>query len=115
MNWIVDNWMILVIFLAIAVCIFLYVKKFILLPTDEQIRAVKEWLLFAVSQAEKELGGGTGKLKLRAVYEQFVEKFSWVAKVVSFETFSVWVDSALIEMRKLLETNTNIQNYIANK
>ena len=36
---------------------------------------VKEWLLWAVTQAEQYLGSGTGALKLRYVYDLAVEAF----------------------------------------
>jgi hypothetical protein len=73
---------------------------------------VREWLLYATTLAEKELGGGTGKLKLRYVYGLFVDKFTWVAKAISFDTFSGLVDDALIQMNKLLTSNTAVQLYV---
>ena len=59
----------------------------------------------ALPISEKELGGGTGKLKLRQVYDLFVQRFPAVAMAVSFDTFSQWVDEALTEMRKMLVEN----------
>ena len=64
------------------------------------------------SQAEKELGGGTGQIKLRYVYDMFVTKFPVVSNFVTFETFSYMVDEALIKMRHLLETNEKIEAYV---
>ena len=69
----------------------------------------------AVAEAEKDLGGGTGKLKLRQVYDAFVLRFPEAAQYVSFSLFSVWVDSALIELRRLLESNTAIKGYVEGK
>ena len=66
--------------------------KFFKLPRESQIAKVKEWLLFAVMQAEKELGSGTGQLKLRYVYDMFVSKFPYLVQFVSFEFFSKLVD-----------------------
>ena len=57
------------------------------MPTNEQLKKVKEWLLWAVAEAEKELGSGTGQLKLRYVYDMFIVKFPSLAKIISFETF----------------------------
>ena len=59
--------------------------------------------------AEKELGGGTGKLKLRQVYDLFVVRFPWLVRVVPFELFSSMVDDALEEMRKMLENNKAVK------
>lgn len=84
-------------------------------PTEKQLVKVKEWLLYAVTMAEKELGSGTGKLKLRYVYDLFLTKFSWLAKVITFEQFSALVDEALEQMQKLLESNNNIKEIVENK
>lgn len=74
---------------------------------------VKEWLLWAVTEAENYLGSGTGKLKLRYVYDQCVEKFPAVKYLLPFSVFSKWVDEALIEMRKQIANNKNIAAYVA--
>lgn len=75
----------------------------------KQPKKVKEWLLWAVIQAETTLGGGTGQVKLRAVYDLFVERYKVISFLVSFETFSKWVDVALDEMRVMLESNANVK------
>lgn len=75
----------------------------------KQPKKVKEWLLWAVIQAETTLGGGTGQVKLRAVYDLFVERYKFISFLVSFDTFSKWVDVALDEMRVMLENNVNIK------
>ena len=69
---------------------------------------VKEWLLWAVTDAENFLGSGTGKLKLRYVYDKFCEKFPAVKYLLPFSVFSLWVDEALVLMRKEIEQNPNI-------
>lgn len=112
MKWIIDNWSLLVVLACAMVAVFIYVKKFVNMPTEEQIAKVKEWLLFAVMQAEKEFGGGTGTLKLRYVYDLFVTTFPEVAKLVSFDTFSKWVDEVLVYMRRLLESNMDLRYYV---
>lgn len=112
MAWIVNNWSFLVV-LACAVGVgFFYVNKFVKMPNDEQIARVKQWLLFAVLEAEKTYKSGTGALKLRFTYDLFVERFGALAAVVSFEMFSKWVDEVLQEMRHILETNKDIEAYV---
>lgn len=112
MNWLVENWSLLVVIGAAVACVIAYVKRFAALPTEEQVKDLKEWMLYAVLHAEKELGGGTGKLKLRTVYDAFVTKFPWLAKTISFERFSVMIDEVLITARQILESNVAIKNYV---
>lgn len=105
MKFLAENWYIIVALLAMIECVIYAVYRFLNLPTKAQAAKVKAWLLWAVTNAEKELGGGTGKLKLRQVYDLFVQRFPAVAMAISFDTFSLWVDEALTEMRKMLVEN----------
>lgn len=77
-----------------------------------QRKKIIEWLKYAVSDAEKQLGGGTGQLKLRLVYDSFCEKFPIVAALLPFKVFSSWVDTALDTMKEWLEHNSKIGEYI---
>lgn len=77
-----------------------------------QRKNIKEWLLYAVVEAEKELGSKTGKIKLRQVYDWFVNTFPIMSKLISFNAFSSLVDMALDEMEKLLATNPTIKEYV---
>lgn len=72
---------------------------------------VKEWLIWAVSEAENYLGSGTGELKLRYVYGIAVEKFPIIKYLVPFDVFSLWVDEALAFMKEQIENNPNIKNF----
>lgn len=89
-------------------CIYTFVK----MPSTDQLNKVKEWLLYAVTAAEKEFGSGTGKIKLRYVYDMFIAKFPYLVKVVPFEAFSVLVDEVLETFRELLDKNEKIDNYV---
>lgn len=66
MEFIIENWPLIVAALAVIAAVVVAVARFVGLPTEKQLAKVKEWLLWAVTEAEKDLGGGTGKLKLRA-------------------------------------------------
>ena len=97
---------------AVVGAVIYAVRKFLGLPTEQQLDNLKEWLKWAVTQAEKELGSGTGQLKLRMVYDMAVEKFPWLVRLVPFEEFSMWVDEALLWLNKQLESNKNITNLV---
>ena len=111
----VDYWPVLVAFVCGVVVCLLFAVKFSKEPTERKINMIKEWLLFAVIQAEKELGGGTGQVKLRYVWDMFIKTFPALAPVVSFELFSKLVDEALDQMRHLLETNCDVLYYVEAK
>lgn len=112
MEFIIENWPVLVAAVAIVMAIIAAIVVFFTSGKQEQIQKVKEWLLYATTLAEKELGGGTGKLKLRSVYDMFVVKFPWLVRVISFDYFSELVDEALVEMRNLLDTNESVKEYV---
>lgn len=112
LNFIVTYWPVLVGLIVLGAVVGIAVYHFIKLPTSEQLQKVREWLLWAVTEAEKALGGGTGQLKLRYVYDAFVARFGWLAKVIPFNIFSDLVDDALEEMRELLQQNEDIAAYV---
>ena len=112
MEWLINNWYLIVAAGAVIGAAVFAVRKFLGLPTEQQIRNFQEWLKWAVTEAEKELGSGTGQLKLRRVYDLALAKFPWIARLVPFEEFSMWVDEALIWLGKQLESNKAITNMV---
>ena len=112
METLIENWPVLAAGYAVLVAAGLGIYRFVGLPTQEQLDKVRKWLLWAVTEAEKELGSGTGALKLRQVYDLFVIRFPWLAKVISFDMFSTLVDEALEEMRELLKTNQAVSAFV---
>ena len=77
-----------------------------------KVKAVKQWLKYAVAEAEQYFGSKTGKLKLQYVYNCFAEKFSVISSFITFDVFSKWVDKALETLNDWLETNENIASVI---
>ena len=94
--------------ILIIVAIVIIAALFIVLAI-KQPKKVKEWLLYAVIEAEKKLGSGTGPVKLRSVYDMFITKFPKLSVFISFNTFSEWVDVALDYMEKLLTDNKDVK------
>lgn len=106
----------LTIGIVIIAAYVLFYLFFILKMVKEkkQLKKVEEWLLYAVVEAERKLGSGTGELKLRYVYNMFVERFP-IAKIVSFGTFRHMVDVALKQMENMLSNNENVVKYVNRK
>lgn len=93
-----------------VLCIIIH--KILTSPSDEVLNNVVQWLVGAVTDAEKDFGGGTGALKLRQVYDLFLIRFPKIAHLISFEMFSVLVDEALEIMREMLKNNPKVKAYV---
>lgn len=108
----IANWQIILgalIIIAAAIYTFIRFNK---KSVQGQIDQVKEWLLYAVMAAEKELGSGTGAIKLRYVYDMFITKFPLMVALIPFSTFSAFVDEALDKFKDLLATSPQLQLYV---
>lgn len=101
MDWIINNWSLIVVVIAIALYLFMSGKK-----------SIKNWLLFAVMLAEEDLGKGTGWYKLHTVYDSFVKSYPILSKVIPFTVFSGWVDEALEKMKEQIEKNPYIKKLV---
>lgn len=106
MEWIVNNWGLLLILVMV-------VAGLIYLIRNDKEKA-KKWLLLACLEAEKEFGSKTGVIKLRYVYNMFLARFPVLSKFMSFEQFSDMVDTALEEMKHLINTNMAVFNFVNN-
>jgi type II secretory pathway component PulF len=98
-----ENWYVIVVVLILLFGIYYTI-------TNKE--KIKEWLKWAVTTVEKELGTKTGQIKLRKVYDMFIERFPVFSKLVPFSTFSIWVDEALIFLRNQLENNEAIKAFV---
>ena len=74
-----------------------------------------EWLVDQVAEAEAYFGSETGQLKLRSVYNAFVQKRPILALFISFEKFSALVDVALEKFEQMLSENGKIKEWYDNQ
>ena len=114
MKAVVENGAIIVSVVVTVAVAALAIYQFFLLPTDKQKEKVKEWLVWACIEAEKALQSGTGQAKLRRVYNAFiaVRAFSWLAKTISFDTFSAYVSEALVEAKRMIINSESLAVYV---
>lgn len=112
MNFVTENWFVLVALAAVVSAGGYAAYSFFKMSVDKQVKKVREWLLYAVTKAEKKFGSGTGQIKLRYVYDMFVIRFPWLAQVVTFQRFSLLVDEALGKMKTMFESNPAIRELI---
>lgn len=108
------NTTILLIIIAIAAGAVLgfTITKFAKMPTPEKITIIKNWLLYAVAEAEKDLGSGTGKLKLAQVYNKFVSECPQLAAIITYQKFTSLVDEVLADFKNILNSNKAIKDVI---
>jgi hypothetical protein len=76
------------------------------------VNGFKNWLVWAVSEAEKTFGSKTGKLKLRYAYNLAIQNYPTLAKLIPFSVFSWMVDKALKIMRDMIDKNKSIADAI---
>lgn len=114
MNNLIDDWYIYIGIMAVVIATIWLIYRFFCLPTEKQLAKVKEWLIWAIIEAEKALQSGTGKLKLRSVYNTFlsIPSFAWIARIISFEKFSEMVDEALETVKMMLCNNATLAEYV---
>ena len=113
MEWLVNNWYLLVAAVAVLGVAGWFIWYLIKMPKEQRWKKVSAWLKYAVTEAEKSLGSGTGQLKLAMVYDMFLSKFPFVKAIMPYATFLVLVDAALDWMRKALEENEKLNAYVA--
>lgn len=112
MDFLIENFVIIIAGIALGFMLGSFIARFLDKPGKDQMNQVKEWLLYAVIKAEKELGSGTGQVKLRYVYDMFVIRFPWLVRIIPFESFSSLVDEALDNMKDALDGDEAVQHYV---
>lgn len=111
-EFIITYWMFFFVAAAAFFVAGIAIANFVKKPNEEQIQKVKEWLLYAVVEAERNFGTETGQIKLRYVYDLFVMKFPFLVAVISFDKFSEMVDEVLDRFEELLKENKALVEYI---
>lgn len=101
-----------IFYIIIAILIGVLGYGFFKSGKDKQIKIISEWLILAVIKAEKELGSGTGQVKLRYVYDLFLDKFKFMSMFITFVQFSGLVDLALVTMKEMISNNNQVKEYI---
>ena len=112
MEYIINNWPFIILLLSVVVIAVIAVINFFQKPTPQQIQQIQEWILYLVIEAERQFGSKMGKVKLRYVYDKFLERFDYLGKIISFEKFSELVDKALSTMKDMISQNDKLKEYV---
>lgn len=101
-----DNWDSVLVIGAFAVLVAALVKR-------GETKILNRILFNLVIQAEKQFGGGTGKLKLAAVSDWIYQRIPAVLKLLFNESdIEGMIEAALDEAKKAWGTNGNLAAYI---
>jgi hypothetical protein len=114
------NWTFIITLLSCLYLGYIKIKKWNSLSEEEKIDAtlkiLREQMLSYVSEAEKEFGAGTGKLKRSEVIKKIYKDFPYLNKVINqdklIETLDSYIDDSLVELKKLLESNEKFKEII---
>lgn len=99
-----------VVLVAVVIGIILYLIK------TGQTKILKKIAVRLVTEAEGELGNGTGIFKQAAVIEWLYDKIPAVLKIFfTQKDLEKLVDTVVEEVKKKWECNENIQEYIESK
>lgn len=90
------------ILLVVSLIVFVFVRR----------NNIIEWLVCFCAEAEMTYGSGTGYLKLRDVYAEFVKTYPVVSSLIPFGTFSSLVDKALKALKEKLAENKAISDIV---
>ena len=96
------NWDSVLVILAFLALIVVLVKR-------GETKVLNKVLFSLVTQAEKQFGGGTGKLKLAAVSDWIYQRIPAILKLLFIESM---IETALEEAKKAWGNNENIAAYI---
>lgn len=111
-NFIMEYWPIIIVAIAIICCAICAITNIFRTPSSALIENIRQWAIYACALAEKELGSGTGQLKLRATYDMFLKRFPNLFNIISFQMYQNIAESALAEFKKMLETNPSVKDII---
>lgn len=112
-NWALEHWISILAAIVCGMALIAKLRKWLDMDAEERFKSLRESvrlvMLALVTEAEKLYGGGTGSLKRSYVLEQIFRMFPDIGKLISKETIvkmlDNMIDTALAELREMLETN----------
>lgn len=100
------NWDSVLVVLAFLALIVVLIKR-------GETKVLNKVLFSLVTQAERQFGGGTGKLKLAAVSDWIYQRIPAVLKLLfSEKDLERMIETALEEAKKAWGNNDNLKEYV---
>ncbi|WP_217958053.1 hypothetical protein [Acutalibacter muris] len=105
-HFLLANWDSVLVVLAFLALIVVLIKR-------GETKVLNKVLFSLVTQAEKQFGGGTGKLKLAAVSDWIYQRIPAVLKLLFSERdIENMIESVLEEAKKAWGNNENLKEYV---
>ena len=122
LTFLAEYWTLILAVVTAAVAIATKTRQWMALSKDEKkkaaIEAVRRSMLYFVTEAEKEYGGGTGALKRAKVFAEIFKQYPILAQFANVEAVTslidYFIDDNLVELRELLENNEAFYDYVNN-
>lgn len=108
----IENWVYFFILLVMGLLTVYAILRFFKLTPKQRMEKVKTALLYMVTEAEKELKSKTGRVKRAMVWDWLLERFPITTMFISEKEYDELLDQTLEEFRKMLESNTNLHDYV---
>ena len=108
----IENWVYFFILLVMGLLTVYAILRFFKLTPKQRMEKVKTALLYMVTEAEKELKSKTGRVKRAMVWDWLLERFPITTMFISEKQYDELLDQTLEEFRKMLESNTNLHDYV---
>lgn len=105
------RYLIIVVIAAAAVGVY-YGYEVVNMPNSKKWAKLRELMLLWIADAENYYGSGTGSIKLRYCYDEFVKTYPILKLFMSFDKFSNLIDIVLAEFKVMLQTNEKLNTFI---
>jgi len=102
-NWIVTNWYVIVLVVAVIVYAFYEFRWFYKLPNSEKVKRIKACLLNWVTIAAKKYDDGEFDLLISEVYNDFCVRFPVMKSIIPVTIIKEWIKEAFDELEKVLK------------
>lgn len=119
-----ENLPMILTIIAVIIGIGIRVKRFLRMSAEQKkallkeqadkiVELIRQQMLSLVTKAEKEWGGGTGKVKKSWVWEQLAQQYSMLMKyiesgLIDRAVIDKLIEDAVAELEHLRETNANV-------
>lgn len=109
---VIENWVYFFCLIVLATLAVYALLTFLKLTPKQQMKKLQVALLYMVTEAEKEMGSETGRVKRSMVWEWLVKRFPVITLFLTEEKYDELLEQALAEFRKLLESNEKLYDYV---